>query len=292
MTEVSPADVHAEAVRVQRALEETLDRYAGKSEGERAEALAETLRAAIGDVPPPSRVPLLRALEGFYPAPPAGAGTENAVAALEAEVARLRDAARPTPAAAPAAAGGEFAREVAALLLGRRGDPDGLLREGRAAEERVVAALRSLIAFVEKLTRTFLGATAEGDQTVSGRLQTVLARELLGKAERGSLEATLGQIERQAGALILAFREACDTGASNLLRQLSPAAIEALSAKANPSKMLGRRPFLHRENWEQFEKTYEELRTSDNLYETYFDGAFRGALHRIGRADSERKGGR
>jgi hypothetical protein len=126
---------------------------------------------------------------------------------------------------------------------------------------------------------------------MAGRVQTILAEELLGKAPAGTVEAMLSQLERQVGGQILAFREACDNGAQNLLRQVAPAAITAASARERVT-LLGRQPFYYRENWERFEKKHEELRTADNLYETYFDGAYRNALLRASRPAPERKGAR
>src|SRR5262245_34825992 len=92
MQEPSSSDTQAEAVRVQRVLEETLDRYAGRSEAQRIEALVDALRAELGTRPAAARAPLLAALRSFTPPEAAVAPTvpTAAVRELEAEVERLR----------------------------------------------------------------------------------------------------------------------------------------------------------------------------------------------------------
>lgn len=298
MQEPSPSEAQAEAVRIQRVLEETLDRHAGRPEAERTEALAEVLRAEVGARPAAARAPLVAALRSFAPEEAAIAPSVPAAAlrALEAEVERLgRElAARPVPvaAAAPApAAAGELARRMVTVLLGSGRDAEALLAGGPAAEERLLGALAALVDFTGRLGRVFLGATTDAERTMAGRTQALLADALEGRVPMEDLTRVLEQIYQQIGGQLLAFREACDGGAKELLKQLAPAAIESASAK-DATAVGKRRPFFYRECWEWFEKRYEELRTADNLFESYFNGAFRRALLRQGQGAPERKGGR
>ena len=299
MQEPSPSDTQAEAVRVQRVLEETLDRYAGRSEAERTEALVDALRAELGTRPAAARAPLLAALRSFTP-PEAAVAPSVPTAALrelEAEVERLRrdlaarELAPPVAAQAPAGPPGDLARRVAAVLLGTGRDAEKLLAGGAEAEARLVAILAALVEFAGRLGRVYLGATTDAERTMAGRTQALIADALEGRIDIDDLTRVLEQIYQQIGGQLLAFREACDSGAKELLKQLAPAAVETASAKG-ATVVGGRRPFFYRECWEWFEKRYEELRTADHLFESYFNGAFRRALLRQGQGGAERKGAR
>jgi hypothetical protein len=290
-------DMQAEATRVQRVLEAALDRHAGRGEEERAEALARTLRAELSGLPAERRGPILEALLALYPAAPAAppAGDRDAERRLEREVEALQAAlaaarAAPPEAPAPAAAAGALAEAVVRVLVGTSRDPKALLAGGAVTEERLVGLLRVLVAFVAEISRTYLGATADPDKTMAGHLQSVLADELQGRRQAGSLEALLEQLRRQLGGQLVAFREACESGAQNLLRQLTPSAI-ADGSGSEGVRIFGSRPFYHRECWERFEARWEELRKADNLYETYFDGAFRRTQLRARGAERTPKGG-
>jgi hypothetical protein len=129
---------------------------------------------------------------------------------------------------------------------------------------------------------------------MAGRIRAIIADEVAGRVSPGQLEAQLEDIRHQVAGQILAFRDACEVGVQNLLRQLRPEAIEAESGKQAVT-VAGRRPFFHRECWEHFERRHEDLRAADNLYETYFDGAYRSALRRLAaqaRSPGASKGGR
>jgi hypothetical protein len=277
------------ALRLRATLEELLDRHADTGEAARSEALVRSLRHEAAALPGKSKAAVLTALRALYPDDPTPAASAGGTSAtqrrLEQEIARLRDALAEARAAAGAAAAaapaqapppapaGEFARRMASVLVGGAD-----AAAGPEAEERIAGIVGVLQGFAAGLARTYLGATAEPDRTMAGHFQAVLADEIAGRRPAGSVEALLEQIRRQIGAQLVAFREACDAGAQNLLKQISPHAV-ADGAKEGV-KFAGMRPFWHRECWERFEARWEDLRTSDNLYETYFDGAFRRALLR------------
>jgi hypothetical protein len=286
------------AIRIERVLEGTLDRHAGRSEAERLDALTETLRAELTALAAAERGPVLGALRALHPPEPPSVGSSGPTARereLEEEVERLRAelAARPTASAAPAAAPatGDLGRRIAAALLGPGRDVDRLLAEGAAAEERIVSTVAALVEFAGRLGRVYLGATADADRTMAGRVQAFLADALEGRASTTGLRVLFDEMFQRIGSQLLAFREASEAGARNFLKQLAPAAIEAASAKGGV-QVGGRRPFFYRECWELFVQRFEELRTADHLYESYFDGAFRAALLRQGQGGAERKGAR
>jgi hypothetical protein len=173
-------------------------------------------------------------------------------------------------------------------MLGPGRDPERVLADGPAAEARILAALATLVEFASRLGRVYLGATAEADRTMAGRVQALVADVIEGRASPEGLRDLFERMFQQIGGQLLAFREACEAGARNFLKQLSPAAIEAATAKG-ATTVGGRRPFFYRECWEWFQQRYEELRAADHLYESYFDGAFRAALLRQGQGSGERK---
>lgn len=296
MSAPDPAQVSAEALRIHRLLESVLDRHAGQSEGARAEALLKTLQTELMAQPKERRGLVLRELEALNPADesPAEQASSDGEGRreLEAEVARLRAevaalAAAPHPTALPP---GGLTRALVEILTGSSREAEDLLARDPAIEQRLLEQLKILTDFVAVIGRSFLSATAEPDATMSGRIQGVLTAELAGRAPGGSFSALLRQIQHQIGGQLYAFREACDAGAQNLLRQLAPAAIAAEASRAAVS-VAGWRPFSTREQWERFEQKYEALRRADNLFETYFDGAFRKAVLRLTRQVEEEGGG-
>jgi len=69
MSEPNPSDVQAEALRLQRLLDETLDRHVGRPEAERIDAVVQALRGELGATPAATRAGLLaelRALVGSH----------------------------------------------------------------------------------------------------------------------------------------------------------------------------------------------------------------------------------
>ena len=122
MNETSSAEVQREALRVQRLLEETLDRHAGRSEGERVDALVEAIRSELAALPSSAdRRALVAELRGVVGgSEPTGSGAAPADPALLAEIDRLRAALaeREAGGVARPAATGDFAAAAARLLLG------------------------------------------------------------------------------------------------------------------------------------------------------------------------------
>jgi hypothetical protein len=286
MQGANPSDCQAIAVRIQRLLDETLDRYAGGAEGERAQALADTLRAELTPVPPAERGPVLAALRALHPdVEPSGAspvrGPSLREIELEGEVERLREAlaarpeAQPTP--APPAHPGETERALVAALAGSGADVEALLADPALAA-RAAAVVRALMEFAERLGRVFLGATADADRTMAGRVRGLAVDVVRGRAEPAALADSLEHVSRQIGGQLLAFREACEAGARDLLRQIAPGAIEAEAGRSTSG--VGRRLFFYKECWELLAQRHEALRASDELFEVYFNGAYRGALLR------------
>jgi hypothetical protein len=276
-----PSDCHAIAVHIQRLLDETLDRHASGSEVERVQALVDTLRAELRRVSVTDRAPTLAALRALNPepelfSPRAPQAPTLRELELEAEVEQLRAALVEQPLASTATPG-ETERALVRALVGSGRDLDELLVDPAMAS-RAASVARSLVEFTERLGRVFLGAIAETDHTMAGRIRGLVTDVVLGRAEPDVLADAFEHVFRQIGGQILAFREACETGARDLLKQLGPAAIEAEVARAGTG--VGRRFFFHKECWELFGQRHEVLRSSDELFETYFNGPYRGALLR------------
>jgi hypothetical protein len=290
MQGANSSDCQAIAVRIQRLLDETLDRHAGGSEAERAQALADTLRIELSALPIAERAPVLATLRALHPdvAPPGvqpGRGPSLREVELEAEVERLRAAlaARPEPSPAPvAAAPGETERALVAALAGSGADVEALLADP-ALPARATAVARALMEFAERLGRVFLGATADADRTMAGRVRGLAVDVVRGRADPDALAESLERISRQIGGQLLAFREACEAGARDLLKQIAPAAIEAEAGRTTSG--VSRRLFFYKECWELLAQRHEALRTSDELFELYFNGAYRGALLRHAQGD-------
>lgn len=281
MPDASPPEIEAAALRIEQVLQETLDRYVGGDGAARGEAIFQALRAELRALPADARGGVLAALQALHPVdvvvPATPAGPSVREGELEAEVERLR-AQVATHTAAPAPSG-RLAERVARALLGSARDVGRFLAQGGAAEDRLVEAIEALVGFAGQLGRVYGGATADSDRTMAGRFEGLLADAVEGRRSAPVLRDLFDGMYQQIGRQILAFREACETGTRNFLKQISPGAIEADSAKG-ATQVGGRRPFFYRECWEYFEKRYEELRMADHLYESYFDGAFRSALLR------------
>src|SRR5262249_56440476 len=62
-----PSDCQAIAVRIQRLLDEALDRHASGSEAERVQALVDTLRVELRGLPATDRAPTLTAPRALNP---------------------------------------------------------------------------------------------------------------------------------------------------------------------------------------------------------------------------------
>jgi hypothetical protein len=108
------------------------------------------------------------------------------------------------------------------VLLGRGGNEAAVARdEGRA---RVTAVVKALVAFAEKLGRTYLAATADRDHTMAGRVQQTIRAELEGRQADGTVADMLDTIADEVMLQLLAFRNACARGGEELLRELSPTA--------------------------------------------------------------------
>jgi hypothetical protein len=283
---MQPSDCQAIAVRIQRLLGETLDRHAGGSEVERARALGDTLRAELSALPAADRGPVLAALRALHPdEAPVGArpvaappGLQLEVDELRAEVERLR-AALAAPAAAPAstASPGEVERSLVTTLAGSGADVEALLADPELAA-RVASVAQALMEFAERLGRVFLGATTDADRTMAGRVRGLASDAVRGRAAPEALADELERVSRRIGGQLLAFREACEAGARDLLRQIAPAAIEAEANRA--ASGVGRRLFFYKECWELLMRRHETLRASDELFEVYFNGAYQSALLR------------
>lgn len=291
MQDVDLSTAQSHAARIQAALEATLDRHAAGDDDARADALAGVLREQLRALPAAARADVVAALRALQPAAPPGAAPPDraaleAMEALRAEVAALRGAPAGAPATPVARAPEGLARDVAGLLLGSRHDPDAFLAETPDAEARLLHLVRALFDFAESLGRVYLGATADADRTMAGRLAGSLGDALA--ADAGDAAAPLDVLKQRIGGQLVAFREACEVGARQLLRQLDPAAIEAEAAKG-ATAILGRKLFLERECWEAYQRRHAELRDAEQLYATFFDGAFRRALLRREPADPARE---
>jgi hypothetical protein len=284
------SDCQAIAVRIQRLLDEALDRHASGSEVERVQALVDTLRMELRGLPATDRAPTLTALRSLnpdvdLPGPRAPQAPSARELDLEAEVERLR-AVLAEPAAPPATPPpGATERAIVLALAGPGKDVDALLADP-ALTARAASVASALVDFTERLGRAFLGATADADRTMAGRVRGLVGDVVRGRTEPDALTDAFERIFRQIGGQLLAFREACEAGARDLLKQLGPGAIEAEAARAGTG--VGRRFFFHKECWELLVQRHETLRGSDELFETYFNGAYRRALLRQAQGDSEK----
>jgi hypothetical protein len=247
MGDPTQSQVAVHASRVQRVLEEALDRYVGHAEGERMEGLIQTLRSEVQALP-------------------AGEAHRQ----LEQEVERLRQdlaAAQARSAAAPPVevrSGGVGADDLAKALVGPMRRTGGANAEG--SQERALAIVQALSEFVVNVARGYLSVGLDPDKTMAGLFNAVMADEMDGKRPVGSVKKLLDQMRVQIGQQVLAFRKACDAGARELLRQLDP---EAIAAETGASRF-----FSHQKYWEALQVRYAELQRADDLFDVYFGVAF------------------
>lgn len=254
--------------RLQRSLDEAYTRYAGEDEESRVEGLVEALGRALALEPEEARAALLEELGAGYVAPPeahahvAHAAATSEIDALREEIERLR-AAPPPPRA------GATENAVVEALLGGGLDPREV-----ADPTRVAGAVRALAIFAMDLIKGFLSTSDPGSSLVQlDRFRAALRGELQGASPAGTTAALLEETKLAIGLQAQAFTIACVRGAKGMLSELDPVFLEDLSAGGG---------FLgigkHQKMWETFEKHHRELLSSDDLYDTYFDGAFRAAL--------------
>src|SRR4029453_17648955 len=87
MQGANSSDCQAIGVRIQRLLDETLDRHAAGSEAEPAPALADTLPVELSGAPPAERAPVLATLRALHPdVAPAGAPAARGPSLREGEL--------------------------------------------------------------------------------------------------------------------------------------------------------------------------------------------------------------
>jgi hypothetical protein len=173
------------------------------------------------------------------------------------------------------------------VLLGRGGNEAAVAGdEGRA---RVTAVVKALVAFAEKLGRTYLAATADRDHTMAGRVQQTIRAELEGRQADGTVADMLDTIADEVMLQLVAFRNACARGGEELLRELSPTAIEAEVSRTKGGALNSL--FLHKNCWDLLSARYRDLQSAEGeMYERFFDRVFRAELYRLGQARG--KGGR
>src|SRR5262245_15007487 len=230
MSDSNPAETQVDAIRIQSVLDATLDHVTGRTEAERAEALARTLSAELTALPLPRRPEVLRALVALNPNESTGSGSGGAarrVRELEAELEEMqaeleRRAAAPAEPAPRDHTGGVGGR-VLDVLVGGRGDGAAPPADA-SAEERAVGLVRELVSFAVTMLRA---GAATPDRTTAGRFEGMLAGEVLGRVAEGTVAGELEQVRRQFGAQMSAFVAACERGFKEALKPLSPAVIEA-----------------------------------------------------------------
>ena len=108
-----------------------------------------------------------------------------------------------------------------------------------------------------------------------------LVSELDGKRPAGSVKSLLEQMRQQIGSQVLAFREACETGSRELLRQLDP---EIIATDAGSSRV-----FFYKQCWEAFQARHDELSRGGTLFESYFDVAFQRAMRNLLKQAGQRR---
>jgi hypothetical protein len=292
MSEQTTSETQATALRIQRALEETLDRHAGGPEAERLDALVRDLREELR-APGRGRGAVLHTLRApqpkdeLTPRPAAETVPSARELELEEEVGRLRSALAAAEARAPAPAGGLVGTLGKMLMLPSR-DVEALIAGGAAAEEGLLATLDVLVDFALGLLRAYIPVTQDEDRTMAGMVQRLLADGVLGRSTGTDLAAHVGRTRRQVGGQVLAFRRVCEEGARALLKTLAPAVIEAEAGKQ--ATFLEKRFGVAAQCWELYQKRFEELRTAADLYQAHFDGPLRREMHRLAQGAEDRKG--
>ena len=279
-----------EIARIQAALEDMFDRQVAAEPEARETELVQTLHAELASVPESARAGLVDALLALYPAdaPAVSSPEEGAeLSELRREIERLREQAEPRTVPGRPTGGGEALGEVLTVLLGRGGNEAAVAGdEGRA---RVTAVVQALVGFAEKLGRTYLAATADRDHTMAGRVQQTIRAELEGRQAGGTVADMLDTIADQVMLQLVAFRNACARGGGELLRELSPTAIEAEVNRTKGGALNSL--FLHKNCWDLLSARYRDLQSAEGeLYDRFFDRVFRAELYRLGQARG--KGGR
>jgi hypothetical protein len=284
MASTAASDPQVAAMRILAALEELLDRHAGRPDEERQATLVTALRDLMNEIPDAERGPTIQALRALLPPDEvvrdveAGA-TSARVLELEDEVARLREELRAKPAPAPAAtaASPELVARLARMLqVGAR--------ELEAAapadlEARLADTLALLVDFAIGLLRAYIPVTQDEDRTVAGLVQRVVADAVLGRGDPDGLAAHVERTRRQIGGQVLAFRRACEEGARSVLKGLTPAVIE--SEAARNASFIERKLGGATQCWEAYQKRFDEIRAATDLYQTHFDGPLRREMHRL-----------
>jgi hypothetical protein len=282
--EQTPPNAEAAAMRIQRRLDEVLDRQAAAGEVARTDALLSELRDAVRALPVAERGPVLGMLQRMYPEAPAtapvAAGPSMRERELEDEVARLTAAlearaAAPEPASSDLTAGlakvlGLSARDLASLSA----DPEGAAR--------LTAVVDTLVEFAVSLLRAYIPVTEDEDRSVAGMVKRLISDAVSGPAQETALREQIDRTRRQVGGQVVAFRRACEEGARAMLKSLSPAVIEAEASRG--AGFLEKRFGVAAQCWELFVRRLEELRGSPELYQTHFDGPLRKELHRLAQA--------
>lgn len=264
----------AEVRRIQASVEAALDRHVGSSPAEREVAVAETLRAELVGVAESARGAVLRALATLYPAPgPSGEQTNDELQALREELRALRKTSQ-APAVPERPATNVRGDELVEALVGRRRDLEQLVAGGAA--ERAAPVVKALTDFAIQLCRTYLPAVSDSDRTMTDRIHQAFMAVLTGSKPPSEVEGMLKTVNKVVGVQLRAFPVACRRGALELLKEISPDAIEAEVARTS-GKGLGRM-FYYKECWELLQKHFQELRDDEDLYSRYFDRAYRAAL--------------
>jgi hypothetical protein len=280
------------ALRIQQALEDTLDRHAGHAEAERMDALIRRLREEISALPADQRAPTVAALRTLQPAD-VSAATPTAPSAreleLEDEVTRLRAAlaaAQAKPVAMAGVASPALLTQLGKLLALPARELE-TLATGEGTQERLVSTFALLVDFALGLLRAYIPVTQDEDHTVAGLVQRLVADAVAGRSAGTDLATHVERTRRQVGGQVFAFRRACEEGGRGLLKALAPAVIEAEAAKQ--ASFLEKRFGIAAQCWDMYGKRLEELRTAADLYQAYFDGPLRREMHRLaGSAEAQR----
>ena len=286
MASTAASDPQLAAMRILAALEELLDRHAGRPDEERQATLVSALRDLMTEIPDAERGPTLQALRALLPPDEVVRDVEAGAAAarvfeLEDEVARLREQLRAVPAPAPAAASTSASPELTARLTRMLQVGANELEAAAPAdlEARLADTLALLVDFAIGLLRAYIPVTQDEDRTVAGLVQRVVADAVLGRGDPDGLAAHVERTRRQIGGQVLAFRRACEDGARSVLKGLTPAVIESEAART--ASFLERKLGGATQCWEAYQKRFDEIRAATDLYQTHFDGPLRREMHRL-----------
>jgi hypothetical protein len=258
--------------RLERTMDDAYSRYAPTAEEDRTAGVAAALRTALLSAPESLRAISLELLADRYE--PGSTAPEDPTAAAEivvlrAEVERLQSE--------QAAREERADDDLVAALVG----PDGARALGDDGPDmrRLANAVRLLTNFSVDLAKAFLAAADQkgaAEQAVA-RLRDSLRAELQGEPG-GRLAAILDEIRRNVGVELQAFRDACQNGAQELLRQFDPLLFDLQTNKRKGGvRIFGFRPFRFRELWQALQLRRTELVNDEDLYQTFFDGPLRRA---------------